>query len=739
MNNGFVENSPIYSPSDIKMVIDEAFKDLAPKGNNKGVKYYNCPCAFDIETTSFYVDETGKNITYAEKEERRKFDNDYNPQKRATMYIWQMGLNGRVIIGRTWEEFMAVCLELSISLHLSEKNRIIIYVHNLAYEFQFISRLFQWVNVFSIDNRKPIYAISTLWIEFRCSYLLSGYSLSMLGKQLTTHKVKKMDGDLDYSLMRNSKTPLTDKELGYCVNDVRVVMAYIQEKLEQEGMLSTLPITKTGYVRQYCRKRCLYLDGHKQNRRYKELMEKLKINDLSEFDLLKRAFQGGFTHCNAYYMGERMKDVASYDFTSSYPYVMVSEKFPMSGGVKVKVESEEEAENYFKKYLAIFDVVFINLMPIDTNDNPLSKSKCYKHVNVVENNGRVVSADLVATSLTNIDFQVMKQFYRWDSVKFGAFYIYYANYLPTPLVDCILELYEKKTTLKGVEGMEVEYLKSKEMINSVYGMTVTNPLRDEIIFDGLEWETNPPENREELLEKYNNSRNRFLFYPWGIFVTSYARRNLFTGIKAVGDDYIYCDTDSIKFTNPDSHKSYFESYNKLVSVKLEKAMQYHGFEIKRTCPETKEGKKKPLGVWDFEGVYKSFKTLGAKRYMVEEDNALKVDGVSYPVCMTVSGVNKKVAIPYLWELTGGNTDKIFELFSEGLEIPPSKSGKNLHSYIDGKDEEGNPIDIEGTLTDYLGNEAPYKEKSCIHLEPTGYDLSIATLYRKYIEGIRFNI
>ena len=125
--------------------------------------------------------------------------------------------------------------------------------------------------------------------------------------------------------------------------------------------------------------------------------------------------------------------------------------------------------------------------------------------------------------------------------------------------------------------------------------------------------------------------------------------------------------------------------------------------------------------------------------MVEEEKALKVDGVSYPDCMTVSGVNKKVAIPYLWELTGGKVDKIFELFNEGLEIPPSKSGKNLHTYIDGKDEEGNPIDIEGTLTDYLGNEAPYKEKSCIHLEPTGYDLSITSLYKKYIAGIRFNI
>lgn len=731
MNNGFIETSPIYSPSQLGEVVKDAFKGLNPKGNNKGIKYYNCPCSFDIETTSFYIDETGNNITYKDKEERQKFDPTYNPEKRATMYVWQLGLNGRVIVGRTWEEFRECCINLSKALHLSEKKRIILFVHNLSYEFQFISRLFKWVNVFSIDVRKPIYAISTLWIEFRCSYLLSGYSLAMLGKQLTTHKVEKLEGDLDYSLMRNTKTPLTDKELGYCVNDVRVVMAYIQEKLEQEGMLSTLPITKTGYVRQYCRKRCLYLEGHRQNKKYKELMGKLKINDIDEFDLMQRAFQGGFTHCNAYHMGDTMENVASYDFTSSYPYVMVSEKFPMSGGVKVKVDTEEQAEKYFQKYLAIFDVCFINLMPIDTNDNPLSSSKCYKKVNVVENNGRVVTADLVATSLTNIDWQVMKQFYKWDSVKFGTFYIYYANYLPTPLVDCILELYEKKTTLKGVEGMEVEYLKSKEMINSVYGMAVTNPLRDEIMYDGLEWETNPPTNRKELLDKYNNSRNRFLFYPWGIFVTSYARRNLFTGIKSVGDDYIYSDTDSIKFTNPDSHKSYFESYNKLVTMKLEKAMAYHGFSIERTRPKTKEGKQKPLGVWDFEGVYKRFKTLGAKRYMVEEDNALKVNGVNYPVSLTVSGVNKKTAIPYLWDLTGGNTEKIFELFNEGLEIPPSKSGKNLHTYIDGE--------IEGQLVDYLGNKAPYKELCCIHLEPTGYDLSIASLYKKYITGVKYNI
>ena len=114
-----------------------------------------------------------------------------------------------------------------------------------------------------------------------------------------------MTGDLDYSLIRHSETPMTKKELHYLENDIRVVMSYIQEKIESEGDLSKIPYTNTGYVRRFCKNKCLYADGkHKKNNnqynKYRQLMKNLTLSS-KEYKQAKRAFQGGFTHCSPYY------------------------------------------------------------------------------------------------------------------------------------------------------------------------------------------------------------------------------------------------------------------------------------------------------------------------------------------------------------------------------------------------------------------------------------------------------
>lgn len=723
----------IYKPSEIADVLQIAVNDKNLMGNNKGKKVYNIPCSFDIETTSFYRDVDGKTYSYEQIKNLKTPDGKrVKMEKCSLMYVWQFGINGYVVMGRTWNEFVSMCDEITRLLGLNENRGLVCYIHNLSYEFQFLREWFDWEKVFSIDLRKPIYATTKTFIDFRCSYLLSGYSLEKLGEQLLKYPCRKMTGDLDYTLIRHNKTPLTPAEIGYCVNDIMVVMSYIQERIEEYGGLTRLPITKTGFVRKYCRKHCLRKTDPDTGRTvnnydYQNLIHDLTISGLDEFNMLQRAFAGGFTHANAIYSDEVVNNVSSYDFTSSYPFVMVAEQYPMSKGVKVEVKSMKQFEFLTSKYCCIFDVEFSDIFASVEQDNPISVSKCLVRENVAENNGRVVAAKKIVLTITEIDYNIIKNFYTWGKMRVGAMYCYKRGYLPTEFVKSILHLYELKTKLKGVAGKEIEYLNSKEMLNSCYGMAVTNPLRDEFVYNG-QWDVNKMTAAQqlELLQKYNESRNRFLFYPWGVYVTAYARRNLFTGIHEAGQDYVYSDTDSIKLLNGDSHKDYFTAYNAVAEQKLRKACKYHGLSFNLCQPETIKGITKVLGVWDFEGVYTRFKTLGAKRYMVQEPKALTVNGVSYDYSLTVSGVNKKSAIPWLLQKYGEN--RIFAEFSNYLEIPPEATGKNIHTYID--------YAIYGTITDYNGETAEFSEKTGVHLEPTGYCLSLSVMYINYLRGIK---
>lgn len=682
-----------YSPHSIgewETIARKAFIGHLVRGRD-GVFYFDVPCSFDIETSSFYRDG----------------------EKQACMYIWQFGIGGKCIIGRTWDEFIDLCEDLSAFLGLGEGQRLLVYVHNLSYEFQWLLHRFEWDSVFCLDNRKPIYARTKLGIEFRCSYLLSGYSLAKLGEELRRYPVRKMVGDLDYSKVRTSETLLTNKELQYCINDVLVVMAYIQECIEDEGNISKIPLTKTGYVRRYCRNKCLT-----RNKRYDYLMEQLQITTVAEFKALQRAFAGGFTHANVWWSNRTCENVGSFDFTSSYPTVMVAERFPMSGATKVHPKTVDEMQTYMRGYCCLFDVMFHGIRCRTTVDNPISVSKCFLRQGVRANNGRVCRADTIAITLTDVDWGVISGFYEWDSIEIGDFWIYKRGYLPKELVGCILKLYTDKTELKGVRGKEAEYMRSKSMINSVYGMTVTNPVRPTYTVRGGEWVTDPTD-LDAGVTAYNTDERRFLFYPWGVWVTAYARRNLFTGIAEFKNDYIYSDTDSIKVMNAKNHMKYIDWYNDVITEKLRQACQAQGLPFEMTRPKTIKGVEKPLGVWDFEGTYRRFKTLGAKRYLVENQ-----DGT---LSLTVSGLSKTSAVDYLKREFGSN-DAVFEHFQDGLYFPPSATGKSTHTY--------NDWGCEGDVEDYLGHVAHYKELSFVHLQEAEYNLSMTAEYIKYILGVR---
>lgn len=665
---------------------------------NKKIEYLNIESAFDIETTSYKFQE----------------------QKTAFMYIWMfgIGLGKEIFYGRTWKEFTNLCKLLQKTYNLSEHRRLVVYVHNLGYEFQFMRKYFEWNNVFSVDERKPIKALTTSGIEFRDSYILSGYSLAKTAENLQYNKVEKMVGDLDYSLIRTEKTTLNPKEMKYCRNDIEVVLAYINEQIKYSGDISKIPMTNTGRVRSYVRNECYYTSkNHRKTNKGKYTRYRKIMNDLTleseTYTQLKRSFMGGFTHSNSHHTGKTLQNVTSIDFTSSYPSVMLAEQFPMSRAKEIEVENVKQLELYCECYCLVFEAKFINLRSKIKQENYLSESKCYLLKGEKINNGRIFSADELAITITNVDYDIIKQCYEWDDIQVQKVNRFHKGYLPKAIIESVLKLYDDKTVLKGVEGKEVEYMLSKGMLNSVYGMCVTDVVKDEFIYNG-EWGKEPA-NIDEQIDKYNSSKSRFLYYAWGVWITAYSRRNLWTGIIAMGDDYVYSDTDSIKLLNYEKHLPYIEWYSNMTTKKLEIMCETYNINPKRLHPKNQKGETQTLGLWDYEGTYDNFKTLGAKRYLQEENGKFQ---------LTVAGLSKQNGMNYILKKSDNDSEKVFEMFNDDLYIPRTETGKMTHTYIDDK--------LEFMVLDYQNNESYVSVESGIHLETCEFTLSISEQYKKFL-------
>ena len=665
-------------------------------------RVYNMAASFDIEVSSFRLPRNGK--------------------KAACMYIWQFGLNGSVIYGRTWSQFKLFLSELKKFFGLGLTLSLIVYVHNLSYEFQFLKTRLNFDRVFALKKRKVLEAeLSDRSIIFRCSYLLSNANLEFVGEKLChTYPVKKLVGKLDYSKIRSSSTPLTKDELDYSLNDVRVVMSYIQEKIEMETGIINIPLTNTGYVRNLVRDACL---GTKEERlKYQTIMDSLQIDSDEEYEENKRCLLGGFTHSGILHANQTLYNVGSADRTSAYPTEMVCNYFPMSRArlIDTSEMTEEQFKYYLTRYCCIFDIELFNVQPKFEVEHYFSISRCIAE-DFSLNNGRIVSASHVITTLTEIDFSIANRVYSWDSMKITNLRIYNRGYLPKPIIESILRLYQMKTELKDVKGEEVAYMISKNMINACYGMMVTDIIRDDYVIDeDGHWLSFEAETAKQL-NGYNKSFTRFLYYTWGVYVTAHARKALWDAIFEFGSDYVYADTDSIKGINFEKHLMFFRMENIRIAAALRKMSKAMQIDINLCFPKTKDGAEKMLGAWEIEKSYKIFKTAGAKRYIYQYP-----DGT---LSLTVSGLNKKFAIPYLKE-SYTTIDDIFEAFEDGLVIPPGHTGKQTLTYID--DE------ISDYAFDYLGNRFEFTESSAVHMESQGFSMSQTDEYLAMLEGIQEN-
>lgn len=639
------------------------------KHKRKSDKRYtmNLYCAFDIETSTIWLDE-----------DKSKYN------VHSFMYSWAFQIEEYTITGRYWEDFFKFLHRLEMALDYMREEyfcevtpKLICWVHNLQYEFAFLAGVYQFRDneIFFRDVRKPLYLTMFDVFEFRCSYIQTNLSLAMLCEQM--HVPAKLSGDkFDYTKIRYPWTELTEYEKQYIITDVESLVMAMRKRVEQNGdNLVTVPLTSTGYVRRECKEAL---------KEYYYDIAAMKPDE-RQYRLLRRAFRGGNTHCNKEMAGHIINNVTSWDIVSCYPTQQLTQRFPMKPFKWL--DGYVTIERIFKfiglGYAAVGLYQFKGLrlknkhtaipyLSLSRTETLMSREETYIDKNGKErtrkipcvklDNGRILESYFTEVALTEIDLEIVFEQYAYDTIECIECMVARKDFLPEEYRKVIHGYYTNKTKLKGddTENGKYLYVKSKNMLNSVYGMSATDPIHQKISYnDGKYLRSCYNTMTEE--DKLKALKSAPFPYQWGVYTTSLARLQLQRAIDAVGNNkMVYCDTDSIKIIgNID--------IDKLNEYYLKKAIQTGAF------ADDGNGVRHYCGLFEQDAKYSQFISQGAKRYAYIKDGKMGV---------TVSGVTKKKN-PDTGEYYAVEELQTLERFKPGMTW--EKAGGTIAVYNDNDD------------------------------------------------------
>ena len=606
----------------------------------------------DIETSTYTVEENGKKVPKAV----------WLSYGYCNLYSYK-GKRERTGYFRTWEDCRKILLHYQ---QMFMGNTLLCFIHNFGYEFDFmIKNLSKPTKLLSNSTHRVICAKfeDFKYIEFRCTLMLSMHSLRYIGEQLG---FDKLYSEYRYILPSDE---ITEKEKEYCIRDCDVTAKYVVSLIEEFGKLREIPYTKTGRVRKTFNK-FYNEDEHEKNW---DLMPPENC-----YTAMLNAFAGGCVFSNPYFTGRIMKNVHSYDITSSYPFVMLTEKYPYT------IEKTDSTDlSQLKKPFWIAKLLFKGICSkFAWNWLSISKMNDYDVKSCHFFNGKLMAGNWIVRTVTNVDYDIICKTYAFESVEILEFYdCKEFDYLPYPYIETIKVYAEKKTNLKKIVKktakedkdyikINAEYNLAKNDFNSIYGMSVQKLMQEEFVIDELyQWHTKD----KQYKKSDKHMKRNFLF---GIYITAYARRNLINAIlRNCPDTFIYCDTDSIKFIGKDT----FIDTNKMlpqIYAQIESLSQ--------------------LGRFDKDAEYEQFLCYGAKKYAyVEEGN----------IYLTVAGLPHYKAGDMTIEYDGETKDRLERLedFKTSIRFINCKHG---HKYITTDytfdvDDEGQVINLESTQNEII--------------------------------------
>ena len=555
----------------------------------------------------------------------------------AWVYQWAIKLKSLYVYGRTVSEFIEFLQLCAEHYKLNDKKKILIAVHNLSYDYCYIKHSLREydpkIDILAIDNHS-ILQIDVLGFRFLCSYKLTNLSLAKLSESYAKTYDKAV-GEIDYTKIRYQDSKLTARDWFYMFSDVASqedgVKGYI--KVMGHDYLYKCPITSTGFVREKCRDASRASDWRS---------EFLKMSlDLDMYKQHRQGFMGGVTIANFNITGKTIRSdkLRHVDFTSSYPARQMLDYAPTGKAMYYgEIDSMEELNELLNTQCCIF-VFEVKELHINKGITApyIPHSKCLEADRALKVNGKVVYASTLRMVVSELDFAMIRSQYTWqeNSLRIANMIIYERGEFPQWLKGEVMEYFKNKCTLKHTDP-EL-YQKSKNMLNAIYGMSATAPLRETFKFTADEENDihiedmimgkvkRTKDEEKSALEKFYNSRNSFMPYVLGIYTTAHARFALYEMIRAVGyENFLYCDTDSVFYLETPENKITMDAYKEKCKQRAIAAGAYVGDNY--------------LGMPTDEAPLRAFRALHAKCYAMEE---LNEKTGKYELSVTIAGIPKK--------------------------------------------------------------------------------------------------
>ena len=516
----------------------------------------------------------------------------------------QVYFNGHYFFLRRPEQLVDFYNYLYTELELIQEpphieRRIYTFIHNAQYDLSYLIPYFRKYLPYTdgepvgiIDGPNKILTYTQGSLEFRCTYRLTGVSLSKWTEELNVEH-KKLVGMYDYDkvIYQDDTDAFTVNELDYDKNDVIGLYEALMKHNEyvHHDTLASMPLTLTGYCRRDLRRSC------KRNPYYRQKYFLDNRLDAELYYCFLKSFSGGYTHNNRFYkditikVGNkyrfcneeiRVHNIGHRDFKSHYPTQMTY-LYPL-GPPQLIYDSKHDfrdpptIEELIDMYPKFYTMSVVRVTKAELRDKRISMpfmqfSKLHEahFTSCRQDNGRIIYASgSFIMFCDNLLLQILNEQYDMDYEIVKTWRIK-AEPLPPEILNVVDMYFKGKSDKKNiVEQLEAQYGKTdircldaqidlstaKKLLNALFGCTAMNPLRNSYTIDNgmnyrLEKSYGSLEDMQNGLDEYYDKRNNFLSYMIGCTVTSLAKMELYEFItKGVGyNKVLYCDTDSIYY------------------------------------------------------------------------------------------------------------------------------------------------------------------------------------------------